>query len=77
MINSWASSIHAEYPFALEVIMIGDQLIYFEAPFYNSNCSIPNGSASSFREAQLEQYRISQQWYQALAFAETPRHALV
>ena len=40
--------------------MIGDQLTYLEAPFYNSNCSKPNGSASPFGEAQ---------------FDETPRHA--
>ena len=52
--SNWASSIHAEHPFALEVIVIGDQLIYLEAPFYNSNFSIPNSSASSFGEAQLD-----------------------
>ena len=34
--------------------MIGDQLTYLEAPFYNSNFSIPNRSASPFGEAQLD-----------------------
>ena len=34
--------------------MIGDQLTYLEARFYNSNCSKPNGSASLFGEAQFD-----------------------
>ena len=34
MIDIWASSIHAEHSFALEVVVIGDQLTYLEAPFY-------------------------------------------
>ena len=34
--------------------MIVDQLAYLKAPFYNSNCSKPNGSASPFGEAQLD-----------------------
>ena len=34
--------------------MIDDQLTYLEAPFYNSNCSKPNESASPFRKAQLD-----------------------
>ena len=40
--------------FALEVVVVGDQLPYFKAPFYNSNCSKPNGSASPFGEAQFD-----------------------
>ena len=28
------------------------------APFYNSNCSIPNGSASPFGEAQLNDNKL-------------------
>ena len=34
MIDSWASSIHDEHPFALEVVVIGDQLTYLKVPFY-------------------------------------------
>ena len=34
--------------------MIGDSLTYLEAPFYNSKCFIPNGSASPFGGAQLD-----------------------
>ena len=30
MFDSWASSIHTEHFFALEVIVIGDQLTYLE-----------------------------------------------
>ena len=30
VIDNWASSIHAEHPFALKVIVIGDQLTYLE-----------------------------------------------
>ena len=28
--QTWVSSIHAEHSFALEVVIIGDQLTYFE-----------------------------------------------
>ena len=46
-------------PVALEVVVIGDQLTSLEAaPFYNSNCSKPNGSASPFGEAQLDNTRL-------------------
>ena len=38
--------------------MIGDQLTYLEARFYNSNCSKPNGSASPFGEAQLDDTKL-------------------
>ena len=38
--------------------MIGDQLTSLEAPFYNSNCYKPNGSASPFGEAQLNNNRL-------------------
>ena len=34
MIDSWASFIHTEHPFAFEVIVIGDQLTYLETAFY-------------------------------------------
>ena len=30
--QTWASSIHAEHPLALEVVVIGDQLTSLEAP---------------------------------------------
>ena len=50
--QTWVSFIHAEHPSALKVIMIGDQLTYLKAPFYNFNCSKPNGSANPFGEAQ-------------------------
>ena len=33
MIDSWASSIHDEHPFALAVIVIGDQLTYLNVAF--------------------------------------------
>ena len=36
----------------------GDQLTYLEVPFYNSNCSKPNKSASLFGEAQLNNNRF-------------------
>ena len=72
--RTWASSIHAEHPFALEVVVIGDQLTYLEAPFYNFNCSTPNGSASQFGKAQLERFRTLQQWHHALTLAEMPCH---
>ena len=42
----------------LKVVVIGDQLTYLEARFYNSNCSKPNGSASPFGEAQLNDNRL-------------------
>ena len=45
--------------------------------FYNSNCFKPNGLASPFEKAQLEQFQTLQQWHQALALAKTLRHALV
>ena len=32
--QTWVSSIHAEHPFALEIVVIGDQLTYLESPFY-------------------------------------------
>ena len=32
--QTWASSIHAENSLALEVVVIGDKLIYLEVPFY-------------------------------------------
>ena len=38
--------------------MIGDQLTYLESPFYNSNCSKPNGLASPFGEAQLDDTKL-------------------
>ena len=38
--------------------MIGDQLTYLEAPFYNSNFSKPNGSASPFGETQLDDTKL-------------------
>ena len=41
-------------PVALEVVVIGDQPIALRPTlFYKSNCSKPNGSASPFGEAQL------------------------
>ena len=33
MIDSWVSSIHSEHPFALEVVVIGDQLLHLEVVF--------------------------------------------
>ena len=29
-IDGWASSIYVKYPFALEVVVIGDQMTYFK-----------------------------------------------
>ena len=44
--------------FALEVVVIVDQLIYLKARFYNSNCSNPNGSASPFEEDLLDDTKL-------------------
>ena len=50
-----ALSIYAEHPFALEVVVIGNQLTILKIPpFYKSTCSKPNRSASPFREARLD-----------------------
>ena len=38
--------------------MIGDQLTSLEAPFYNSKNSKPNGSASPFGDAQLDDTKL-------------------
>ena len=38
--------------------MIGDQLTYLKAPFYNSNFSKPNGSANPFEKAQLNNNKL-------------------
>ena len=65
----WVSSIHAEHLFALEVVVIGNQLTYLEARFYNSNCSKPNGSASPFGDAQLDSG--PQRCHEARALEET------
>ena len=65
--------------------MIDDQLIYFEAPFYNSYYSIPNESASPFREAQFDNSKprfvvtklrsaTAPQGHLALLLVETSRH---
>ena len=53
----WVSSIYAEHPIALEVGVIVYQLTTWGA-LYNSKSSKPNGSASSFDEAQLDDIKL-------------------
>ena len=67
LLSTW--SLTTEFhPFMLSISGVArEQVWYKRPPFYNSNFSIPNGSASPFGEAQLERFRTPQQWHLALA----------
>ena len=56
--------------------MIGEQLTYLESLFYNSNCSKPNGLASPFGEAQLDDIKLRSA-ATALCFRWNVQQALV